>query len=82
MGIIVAASLNPEKAVQDRVRVLSANGICQGLRATDYKDPPKILCADGIYLSVTEKFQRGQLKDLSRALKSSNHDAGVVIVYE
>lgn len=82
MGIIVAASLNPEKAVQDRVRVLSANGICQGLRATDYKDPPKILCADGIYLSVTEKFQRGQLKDLSRALKASSHDAGVVIVYE
>lgn len=75
MGIIVAASLNPEKAVQDRVRVLSANGICQGLRATDYKDPPKILCADGIYLSVTEKFQRGQLK-------ASSHDAGVVIVYE
>lgn len=60
----------------------SANGICQGLRATDYKDPPKILCADGIYLSVTEKFQRGQLKDLSRALKASSHDAGVVIVYE
>ena len=82
MGIIVAASLNPEKAVQDRVRVLSANGICQGLRATDYKDPPKILCADGIYLSVTEKFQRGQLKDLSRALKATSHDAGVVIVYE
>ena len=41
--IIVAGSLNPDKACQDRVRVLSDKGICQGLRATDYKDPPKIL---------------------------------------
>ena len=29
--------------VQDRVRVLSGGGICQGLRATDYKDPPKVV---------------------------------------
>lgn len=41
--IIVAGSLNPNKICQDRVRVLSDEGICQGLRATDYKDPPKIL---------------------------------------
>lgn len=40
--IIVAGTLDPEKSVQDRVRVLSSEGICQGLRATDYKDPPKI----------------------------------------
>ena len=42
--IIVAGSLNSEKEVQDRVRVLSDKGICQGLRATDYKDPPKVIC--------------------------------------
>jgi len=42
--IIVAGSLNAEKECQDRVRVLSDNGICQGLRATDYKDPPKVIC--------------------------------------
>lgn len=35
-------SLNPEKECQDRVRVLGTNGICQSIRATDYKDPPKI----------------------------------------
>ena len=42
-GIIVAGSLKPEKNCQDRVRVLSTAGVCQGLRATDYKDPPKII---------------------------------------
>lgn len=41
--IIVIGSLKPEKAVQDRVRVLSGQGICQALRATDYKDPPKVV---------------------------------------
>ena len=41
--IKVAASLNPDKNVQDRVRVLSTDGISQGLRATDYKDPVKIM---------------------------------------
>lgn len=40
--IIVVGSLNPEKEVQDRVRVLWG-GICQAIRATDYKDPPKVL---------------------------------------
>ena len=77
--IVVAGSLNPEKEVQDRVRVLSPNGICQGLRATDYKDPPKILWADGIYLQCTEQFQRGPLNGLSRAIKATQHDAGVVL---
>lgn len=41
--IIVGGSLNPEKECQDRVRVLVKEGICQGLRATDYKDPPKVI---------------------------------------
>ncbi len=42
-GIKVVGSLNLQKEVQDRVRVLSSGGSCQSLRATDYKDPPKIL---------------------------------------
>lgn len=42
-NIIVIGSLNPNKAVQDRVRILDKKGLCQALRATDYKDPPKIL---------------------------------------
>jgi hypothetical protein len=45
-GICVIGSLNPNKGCQDRVRVLSIGGCCQSLRATDYKDPPKILILD------------------------------------
>lgn len=41
--ILVAGSINPDKKVQDRVRVLDSEGISQGLRATDYKDPVKII---------------------------------------
>ena len=41
--IQVAGSLNSDKNVQDRVRVLNIEGISQGLRATDYKDPVKIV---------------------------------------
>ena len=41
--IEVVGSLNPDKECQDRVRVLSGGGVCQSLRATDYKDPPKVL---------------------------------------
>ena len=41
--IKVAGSLNPDKNVQDRVRILDIEGISQGLRATDYKDPVKIV---------------------------------------
>lgn len=40
--IKVAGSINPNKNVQDKVRVLDTEGISQGLRATDYKDPVKI----------------------------------------
>ena len=56
-GIIVVGSLNPEKECQDRVRVLGPDGVCQALRATDYKDPPKILGT--VYTGVSEDFQRG-----------------------
>lgn len=41
--IKVAGSLNPDKNVQDRVRVLDIEGLSQGLRATDYKDLVKIV---------------------------------------
>lgn len=41
--IIVIGSLNPEKKVQDRVRILHRGGVSQSLRATDYKDPPKVI---------------------------------------
>ena len=41
--IVVIGSLNPAKECQDRVRVFSIQGICPAIRATDYKDPPKIV---------------------------------------
>ena len=50
--IKVAGSLNPDKNVQDRVRVLDIDGLSQGLRATDYKDPVKIV--SGIDKSVND----------------------------
>jgi DNA (cytosine-5)-methyltransferase 1 len=50
--IKVAGSLNPDKNVQDRVRVLDTDGLSQGLRATDYKDPVKIV--SGIDKSVND----------------------------
>ena len=39
----VVGSLSPDKQCQDRVRILDAGGVSQALRATDFKDPPKIL---------------------------------------
>ena len=41
--ILIAGSVNPNKTVQDRVRVLSDEGVSQSLRATDYKDPVKVV---------------------------------------
>lgn len=43
IGLSVVGSLNPGKECQDRVRVFSSDGISPGLRATDYKDPTKII---------------------------------------
>lgn len=43
--IKISGSLNPDKNIQDRVRVLSIDGISQCLKATDYKDPVKIVNA-------------------------------------
>ncbi len=74
-GIIVVGSLNPEKECQDRVRVLGPDGVCQALRATDYKDPPKILGM--VYTGVSEDFQRG-LFPIARCVKASAHDLGIV----
>ena len=39
----VIGSLNPIKECQDRVRVFDGGGMAPGLRATDYKDPPKMV---------------------------------------
>lgn len=41
-NIMVVGSLNPTKNCQDRVRILNVDGLCYYLRATDFKDPPKV----------------------------------------
>lgn len=52
-----------------------------GIEGNGLQRPAKsdIARADGIYTGVTENFQRGPLKDISRAIKATQHDAGVVI---
>ncbi len=67
-NINVVGSLNPNKECQDRVRVLGIDGICQSIRATDYKDPPKI-CADG-------SINNPKIKDVSNCIKA-RYDAGI-----
>ena len=49
--IKIVASVNPSKPIQDRTRVLAIDGISQSLRATDYKDPVKILQVAQMYRS-------------------------------
>lgn len=72
--------MNPHKEIQDRCLVFSTDGISVTCRATDYKDPIKILVApvSGVYLNATDSFQRGQQNNLSRTLKAESHDAGVM----
>lgn len=56
--IKVVGHIRPSKAA-DRVRILSTDGVCQALRATDHNDPPKIATAeiDGVYAAWNEKMQ-------------------------
>lgn len=41
--------------VKDRTRILSVNGVCQCLRSTDYKDPPKISVASGAVRRISPR---------------------------
>ena len=54
--IVVAGSLNPQKTIQQRVQVLSPEGISGTICATDYKDPAKILTRGGL-MGYTQKHQ-------------------------
>ncbi len=60
-NIIRAGSLNPKKEIQDRCLIFSTDGISVTCRATDYKNPIKIVVGEaaGLYLNVTPPFQRG-----------------------
>lgn len=55
-GIKRIGTTNPAKTIEDRNRILDASGICQGLRATDGKDPPKILVCGKINNSQDGKI--------------------------
>lgn len=68
--IKISGSLNPEKKIQDRVRVLSDTEISQSLRVTDYKDPVKIVT--GIDKSNNET----KMIDIANCI-TSREDRGV-----
>ena len=77
-GLCIAGSLNPEKDCQDRVRVFSSYGISPGLRATDYKDPTKI-----IELGKLNNSQDGVVVDsngISKTITSGNNNQTKTIV--
>lgn len=78
--IIRAGTLNPNKEIQDRCLVFSTDGISVTCRATDYKDPIKIVVGEaaGVYIKCTAPFQRGPLPKLSRTLTAQKNDAGVM----
>ena len=46
---------------------------------TVQKDNLVIMQADGIYTNVSDNFQHGPLKDVSRTIKAINHDSGVML---
>lgn len=61
-------------------------GICSTIKASCYKEPYKVVKKmdrqkisrnglGGIYISVSQDYQRGLLKGISRTLKANNHDA-------
>lgn len=70
--ILVAGSINPEKGVQDRVRVLDSDGISQGLRATDYKDPVKIISVG--YINSSQDGIIADPKGVSKTLTAGHHN--------
>lgn len=48
-----------------------------------YHHAKKVMCVvGGVYTSVSAKFNRGSLVGLSRCLKSTTNDAGIMIEYE
>ena len=51
----VIGSLNPDKECQDRVRVMARGGLNPALRATDYKDPTKVVKKWKSEQSLSEK---------------------------
>lgn len=77
--IIEAANLNIPTWHRLMNVVLDTKGICTAINTCGGGNlEPKILHADGLYLEVSDSFQKGALKDLSRCLKAQKHDAGII----
>lgn len=92
---IIGISVNPNSRKLEFKRIESIAAISPALRATDYKCPhavwesdaqieykgKKLNEGDGLYLSTSQVFFRGGLEGISRTLKATNSDAGVVQNY-
>lgn len=79
-NINIVGSTKPKKSTRfgQRDKVYSVNGIMGALNATDYKQPKQIAIGD-LYSNSSEKFQSGILPNMSRTLKSNQHDACVAV---
>ena len=92
---IIGISVNPNVRKLEFKGAKSISPICPTLRATDYKSPhtvwesdaqieykgKKLNEGDGLYLSTSQDFFHGALDGISRTLKATKSDAGVVQNY-
>lgn len=92
---IIGISVHPNGRKLEFKGAESITAISPALRATDYKCPhvvweqkaqieykgKKLNEGDGLYLSTSQDFFRGGLDGISRTLKATNSDAGVVQNY-
>lgn len=92
---IIGISVNPNSRKLEFKGAKSISPICPTLRATDYKSPhtvwesdaqieykgKKLNEGDGLYLSTFQDFFHGALDGISRTLKATKSDAGVVQNY-
>lgn len=92
---IIGISVNPNGRKLEFKGAKSISPICPTLRATDYKSPhtvwesdaqieykgKKLNEGDGLYLSTSQDFSHGALDGISRTLKATKSDAGVVQNY-
>lgn len=92
---IIGISVNPNSRKLEFKGAKSISPICPTLHATDYKSPhtvwesdaqieykgKKLNEGDGLYLSTSQDFFHGALDGISRTLKATKSDAGVVQNY-
>lgn len=68
-----------EGAYESTGRVYDPDGLCPTINTMGGGSrEPKIIEPSRIYTGVTPEFQRGPLKGMSRTIKATQHDAGVI----